>query len=183
MGRLFDAVSSLAGICHRAGYDAQAAMELEAAARDAGEVEGYPFEVLAGAAAGPVVLDPAPVVRAVARDVRAGTGPDQVAARFQQGVVDLVVASVSDVRRRTGLERVTLSGGVFLNAFVTEGCARALTAAGFDVLRHHRVPASDAGLALGQVAVLAHTAYAAHDAASDVRPRRPGSPEMESPCV
>ncbi|MGA8248493.1 MAG: hypothetical protein WB797_16425, partial [Nocardioides sp.] len=80
------------------------------------------------------------------------------------------------------LARVTLSGGVFLNAFLTEGCARALSAGGFDVLRHHRVPASDAGIALGQVAVLAHSAPG-RDAGSVVRPRRQGSPERESTCV
>ena len=82
----------------------------------------------------------------------------------------------------SGLERVTLSGGVFLNAFVTDGCARDLAAAGFDVLRHHRVPASDAGIALGQVAVLAH-AGATTAVPSRVPQRRPTSPEMESPCV
>jgi hydrogenase maturation protein HypF len=182
MGRLFDAVASLAGICHRAGYDAQAAMELEAAARGADEVTGYDFELRDGSGSGPVEFDPSPVLRAVTHDVRTGVGAEVVAARFQQGVVGLVVAAAELLRRRTGLERVTLSGGVFLNAFVTDGCARDLAAAGFDVLRHHRVPASDAGIALGQVAVLAHTREATAVPFA-VPQRRPASPEMESPCV
>jgi hydrogenase maturation protein HypF len=182
MGRLFDAVASLAGLCHRAGYDAQAAMELEAAARGAGDVTGYGFDLREGSGSGPVVFDPAPVIQAVTHDVRHGVGADVVAARFQQGVVGLVVAAAGLLRRRTGLERVTLSGGVFLNAFVTDGCARELAAAGFDVLRHHRVPASDAGIALGQVAVLAHAG--AHPVVpTPVQQWRPASSEMESPCV
>ncbi len=147
MGRLFDAVASLAGICHRAGYDAQAAMELEARARSVGRVRGYRFGH---------GLHPAPVVAAVADDVLAGTDPALVAARFQASVVDAVVTEVERLREHTGTATVTLSGGVFLNAFLLEACAADLVAAGFRVLRHRRVPASDAGLALGQVAVLAH---------------------------
>jgi hydrogenase maturation protein HypF len=154
MGRLFDAVSSLAGICHRVGYDAQAAMELEAAARRSGEVPGYRFAVDGELA------DAGPVLAEAAADVLAGAAPGVVAARFQQGVVDLVTAVLERLRDETGLGVVTLSGGVFLNAYLTSACARSLTARGFEVLRHRTVPASDAGLALGQVAVLAHRASA-----------------------
>jgi hydrogenase maturation protein HypF len=147
MGRLFDAVASLAGICHRTGYDAQAAMELEARARPVGRIGGYRF--------GPG-LDASPVVAAVVEDVLAATDPSLVAARFQSAVVDSVVREVGRLRDETGTATVTLSGGVFLNAFLLEACAADLAEAGFRVLRHRRVPASDAGLALGQVAVLAH---------------------------
>ncbi|WP_217702396.1 carbamoyltransferase HypF [Nocardioides guangzhouensis] len=165
MGRLFDAVASLAGIRHRVDHDAQAAMELESRARSAPGAGGYRF--------GPDA-DPAPVVAAVVEDVLAGRPPELVAARFQAAVVDLVLAVSSRLRDGTGLGAVTLSGGVFLNAYLTSACAAALGDAGFEVLRHRRVPASDAGLALGQLAVLAHR----------MPPnRRPGPPEEETPCA
>jgi hydrogenase maturation protein HypF len=169
MGRLFDAVSSLAGICHRAGYDAQAAMELESRARPFGDVDGYRF--------GPGA-DPGPVVAAVVDDVSAGVEPGLVAARFQSAVTALVRLTANQLRERRSLTTVTLSGGVFLNAYLTAACARTLEADGFDVLVHRVVPASDAGIALGQIAVLAHRA-------SPTQPhrRRSASPEQESPCA
>jgi hydrogenase maturation protein HypF len=169
MGRLFDAVSSLAGICHRAGYDAQAAMELESRARPFGGADGYRF--------GPDA-DAGPVVAAVVEDVGTGVDPGLVAARFQSAVVDLVRLTVNQLRDRRSLTTVTLSGGVFLNAFLTAACASALEDDGFEVLVHHVVPASDAGLALGQVAVLAH-----RDGSTQPQRRQSGSPEQESPCA
>ena len=169
MGRLFDAVASIAGICHRAGYDAQAAMELEARARGFEGATGYAFGQ---------DVDPAPVVAAVAADVLAGVEPGLVAARFQQGVVDLVVQVLVRLREQTGLTTATLSGGVFLNAFLTAACACALTDAGFEVLRHTKVPASDAGIALGQVAVLAHRHSTAQKRLEEVEPTR-----EESACA
>ncbi|MFB7257265.1 carbamoyltransferase HypF [Streptomyces nojiriensis] len=160
MGRLFDAVSSLAGICHLAGYEAQAAIELEGAALGAGGADpgpGYAFGLRAapGPDGGPVTADPAPVLAAVVADVRAGTDPALIAARFHTGVAALVATLCVLARERHGLDTVALTGGVFANTLLSSACARRLGAAGFTVLRHGRVPPNDGGLSLGQLMVAA----------------------------
>ncbi|KOU16652.1 hydrogenase maturation protein HypF [Streptomyces sp. WM6372] len=167
MGRLFDAVSSLAGICHHAGYEAQAAIELEGAALTAsGSGPGggadagpdYAFALRPSAPGGreaPLAADPAPVLAAVVRDVRAGLGPGVVAARFHAAVADLVGTLAVLARERHGLDTVALTGGVFANTVLSSACARLLRERGFTVLRHHRVPPNDGGLALGQLMVAA----------------------------
>ncbi|MFF3448121.1 carbamoyltransferase HypF [Streptomyces sp. NPDC002667] len=167
MGRLFDAVSSLAGVCHRVEYEAQAAMELENAAladlagplADDERDDAYRFMLRAvrqdpGA---PMVADPAPVLAAAVADVRAGVAAGAVARRFHRAVTGLVLEVCAVARRRTGIGTVALSGGVFCNALLTEGCGAVLERDGFTVLRHHRVPPNDGGLALGQLAVAARS--------------------------
>ncbi|WFB06356.1 carbamoyltransferase HypF [Streptomyces sp. LX-29] len=161
MGRLFDAVSSLAGVCHRAGYEAQAAIELEAAATAAwvdtrpDERGRYRFALRVGSP--PTLLDPAPVLRAVVADLRRATPPAVIAARFHHAVAAAVAEVCRLVRRETGAGTVALTGGVFGNALLDEECAARLRACGFTVLRHGRVPPGDGGLALGQLVVAGHT--------------------------
>ncbi|MFC9324314.1 carbamoyltransferase HypF [Kitasatospora sp. NPDC057015] len=162
MGRLFDAAASLAGICQLAGYEAQAAIELEAAAvghQEAGG--GYAFE-LRPVEAGPggghpgdasLIADPAPVFTAMAADLRSGAPPGLLAARFHQAVADLVRRACGRAREQHGLETVALTGGVFANVLLSRACAAGLTADGFTVLRHRLVPPGDGGLALGQLMV------------------------------
>ncbi|MFJ8196727.1 carbamoyltransferase HypF [Streptomyces sp. NPDC096152] len=156
MGRLFDAVSSLAGVCHRAGYEAQAALELEAAATHAWERESaaYAFGFTPGP--GPLECDPAPLLRALLTDLRRGTPAPVLAARFHRGVARAVTEICRRARTATGLGTVALSGGVFANGLLEEECTALLAADGFAVLRHGEVPPNDGGLALGQLLVAAH---------------------------
>jgi hydrogenase maturation protein HypF len=157
-GRLFDALASLTGVCHRAGYEAQAALELEAAAARAGEpaAGAYRFALRgAGAPGEPLVADPAPVLAAAIADLRAGTRPGTIAARFHHALAGLVARVCALARERHGVTTVALTGGVFGNAVLSSACARRLAGYGFTVLRHRLVPPNDGGVALGQLMVAA----------------------------
>jgi hydrogenase maturation protein HypF len=150
VGRLFDAVASLVGVRHRARYEAQAAMELEALADGVTADGPYPLTIAGDA---PLVIEPGPIVAAVVRDRAAGTPPPVIAARFHATVAQAVVQVCGRLRRTTGLGRVVLSGGVFQNVTLLTATCRGLGATGFEVATHHLVPPNDGGLALGQAAV------------------------------
>ncbi|MFJ4466725.1 carbamoyltransferase HypF [Streptomyces sp. NPDC089424] len=158
MGRLFDAVASLAGVCQHVGYEAQAAVELEAAAVSAVGEDHDPRYAFRTAGAATVTAGAGPLLAAVTEDVRAGVPAAVIAVRFHLAVARLVRLVCAAARTETGLETVALSGGVFANTLLSSACARGLRADGFTVLRHRGIPPNDGGLALGQLVVAARAA-------------------------
>ena len=151
-GRLFDAVSALAGVAQDAEYEGQAAIEFEALAESAGsEADGVRYRIALERGAERWLLQPAAMMAAIARDVLAGVPADRIAAGFHRALADAVLATAVEVRRETRVRRVGLTGGVFQNGLLTSLCAARLAEAGFDVLVHRLVPPNDGGLALGQV--------------------------------
>ncbi|MEV7013748.1 carbamoyltransferase HypF [Streptosporangium sp. NPDC051022] len=149
MGRLFDAVATIAGHRDVVGYEGQAAVEWEQLA-DPRETGTYGFRVTGEA---PFSVHGADLVRAVADDVRAGTEPGVVSARFHNAVAHVVADGCVRVRETSGLSAVALSGGVFQNVLLLERAVTLLTERGFQVLLHRRVPPNDGGISLGQAAV------------------------------
>jgi hydrogenase maturation protein HypF len=148
MGRLFDAVAALAGVRQIATYEAQAAIEFEALI-DEHETTAYHFDWQPSTGE----FNPAPLLHAVAADVRAGVAAPVIAARFHNAVADLVLTLSLWLREGEGLNQVALSGGVFQNVTLLQLTRRRLRTAGFDVLTHRLVPPNDGGLALGQAAI------------------------------
>jgi hydrogenase maturation protein HypF len=156
MGRLFDAVASLAGVRQVADYEAEAAIELEGISADLRPGEpGYLFELRAGDAAGDVVADAGPVVRAVVNDFRAGIPAAAIGGRFHAGVATLICDLAKRARDELALDTVALGGGVFQNALLLTLARRELETNGFTVLAPHRLPPNDGGIALGQLLVAA----------------------------
>ncbi|MFG1773573.1 carbamoyltransferase HypF [Nocardia salmonicida] len=148
MGRLFDAVSSLAGVRHIVDYEAQAAIELEALAR-AAEPGSRTYRFGLDHTVDPAVIDPAPVVAAVVTDADHGVPAAVIAARFHHAVAALVLDLALDFAPRP--TTVALSGGVFQNALLLSAARTTLRDNGFHVITHRRLPPNDGGLAFGQL--------------------------------
>ncbi|MEV5438823.1 carbamoyltransferase HypF [Streptomyces sp. NPDC052682] len=155
MGRLFDAVAALLGVCGHAEYEAQGPIELEGLlGRELSlspTAERYRFEVRDQES--PAEIDPRPVVRAIAADLADGVGIATVSRRFHSAVVDMVVERCRAIREVGQVTAVALSGGVFLNEFLLVNCLVELRRAGFDTYCQQQLPTNDGGIALGQVVI------------------------------
>jgi hydrogenase maturation protein HypF len=154
-GRLFDVVAVLVGLRDCTSYEGQPAVELESLATRAPLNGGYPFTLKSPSHGGPIQVDTRPVIAAVAADVRAGVPRERIARRFHSTLVEIVATVCRELRDRTGLNAVALSGGCFVNAILLSEALERLARDGFRVYRHTLVPPGDGGLCLGQLVVAA----------------------------
>ena len=158
MGRLFDAVASLTGLCHQTSFEGQAAMAVQFAAEQESvtggvTVEGYPMDLVPSHSSDTQwMIDWRPMVSAMLDDLRRGSSPELIAARFHMG---LAVATVR-VAQAAGLPRVALTGGCFQNRLLLSLVRQQLEAAGLTVYSHALVPPNDGGLSLGQAVIAAY---------------------------
>jgi len=153
-GRLFDGVASLIGICHRITYEAQAAIELEAAARSAARAFDLEIDLVDG------VLKLAPLISGLVDGLRSAVPAEELALGFHQALAKATVQAVLGTANDTGIARAGLTGGVFQNRILLDAVRRGLTAAGIEVVTHHRVPPNDGGLSLGQAVVARASVHA-----------------------
>ncbi len=148
IGRLFDAIAAIIGICERPTFDGQAAMQLEwtldAAADRAG---AYPMPLMN---AQPIaIFEWVPLLSSLLADLRERTPAALMSARFHNALVEAAFATAE----RVGIENVAIGGGCFQNSYLSRRLQTRLRNAGFRLYRPCQVPANDGGIALGQIAV------------------------------
>lgn len=159
LGRLFDAVACITGLCLQNDFEGKAAIALQTAAeprwsREDVIAEAYPYEVLREAD-GPVRIDWRAMIRAIVADMYAKRDVNLIASRFHATVVAMLASAAKQAARESGVPRVALSGGCFHNMLLRTGLQDVLEAEGHTVALHERVSCGDAGLSLGQAVIAA----------------------------
>ncbi len=144
-GRLFDAVSAILGLCTRSMFHAEAPMRLEAAIVP-GVEDAYPFELGEQVSFGPAI-------ESMVFEMKQGVAPGLLATRFHNTFVHALFGMALEMRKKTGLHKVALSGGTFQNRYVLGRTEQMLEREGFTVYTQNTVPANDGGIALGQLAI------------------------------
>lgn len=153
MGRVFDAVSSILGICHYSGYDGQCAIELENTATGYTGILPPPFPFDISEKEDKIIADLSPCIREIYCGSRQGESPEALAYRFHITVCELVCTMCIRLRTKYRINKVALSGGVFSNRILVEKIKPRLCEAGFEVYFNNQFPAGDGCVSVGQTIV------------------------------
>ena len=81
---------------------------------------------------------------------------EDIAAFSQKYLSDGLIEIALNVANDTGIDKFALSGGVFVNEFITSYISKTLQKEDYIVLRNENVPPGDGGSALGQAVSALH---------------------------
>jgi len=136
VGRLFDAVCSLAGIEHNVSYEGESGLLIEQA-YDKIIQESYSYEINENT----IVIHQA--IRQMAHDKDA----TKICTKFINMLVEIIV----EISNANSHLPVVLTGGVFQNKTLLELACKRLDALNRKYYYSKDVPLNDAGIALGQI--------------------------------
>ncbi len=161
VGRLFDAVSALLGVCTEATYEGEPAILLDAVRSSDADWQPYTIAITKNSATetstahdtSVVLLDAEPAVRALLDDMVAGVPVDVISRRFHDAIINAIVQTAELVRAMYDINLVALSGGCFMNRYLVEQATSRLGEAGFTVALNASLPPNDGCVSYGQAVV------------------------------
>ncbi len=152
MGRLFDAVSSVLDCTHVSSFEGEAAVHLEMIT-DYKVKEKYPLKI--DYRNGRYLIDDHHIFSQIFEDLQKKIPKDKISTRFHNTLASAVLEISNIIRKKSGIYRVGLSGGVFQNNFLLKRCFDILRKDGFEVYSNFNVSVNDGGISLGQIYISA----------------------------
>jgi hydrogenase maturation protein HypF len=151
IGRLFDAVSALLGICDIITYEAQGAIRLQMFAERSRTQRSYNFTLKKD---GPdLIIKTNTVIRQIVSDLRKRVPREDIARKFHKGIAKITLKVCLVLRKKNQLNSVAISGGVFQNKLLLETLVKILRQNKFKVYFNELLPTNDGAISLGQVAI------------------------------
>ncbi|MEE8320054.1 MAG: carbamoyltransferase HypF [bacterium] len=149
-GRLFDAFSAMLGICNKARYEGQPAIELEMLT-DGQVADILPFSI-EGAGNSDIILDLQPAFARALELKLSGAEAGMLGGMFHRTfAAALGEAAEHALERFTDLDRrVVLSGGVMQNETLSTMITTEFENRNIQPVLHRAVPPNDGGISLGQ---------------------------------
>jgi hydrogenase maturation protein HypF len=142
---LFDAIAAITDTCLVSGFHAEAPMRLEST-MDKNCSESYPFKIKE-------VILTEQIIEGVVDDLMNNVSVPVISAKFHNTIINIIFAVVSEISKKTGLQKVVFSGGTFQNRYILENAENKLKDQGFEVFSHSKIPSNDGGIALGQMVI------------------------------
>ena len=153
-GRVLDAVSALLGLTYYRSYEGEPAMLLEAQAAKGNFVEtDFLMEITRNNKQ--YVLNTSNLLEYLILNKNKHKKED-IALICQKYLSDGLIQITKNVAQDTGIGKIALSGGVFVNEFIISYITRTLEKEGYTVLCNEKVPPGDGGIALGQAVSALH---------------------------
>lgn len=152
LGRLFDGVSAICGVCYEAHYEGQAAIEFDQAVKGK---PGSEYVFFTEDCDGLVELDWRPMVAALVADFLLNASLDDIAGRMHKGLVAALGQWTFQAAEKAGVKDVVLGGGCLNNKYLLANLPPLLEGRRLRVFTPAKVPAGDGGLSLGQAVVAA----------------------------
>ncbi len=156
LGRLFDGVSSIIGVCHYNTFEAEAAIALESLINkgmEFSEKDCYSFDLIISSSDKPIIIDYKPMIKEIVDETLKG-GISFISWKFHNTIIKIILELTQYFREKIGFDKVGLSGGVFQNAYIIRETIKALRKIGIKPLYHMNVPSNDACISLGQAYIV-----------------------------
>ena len=144
MGRIFDTLSALLGICTITTYEGEPAQKLQMVAEKSLEKGDFADNVSIKGS----VVSTKDIIQNTLELVRRGYEATDIARLFHNTIAKLTVKLAENV----GYETVVITGGSFQNSILYNTVREHLEKTGMQVFRNRQVPMNDNGIALGQIA-------------------------------
>lgn len=152
MGRLFDAVGSLILGKREARFEAELAIGLEKLAEKNNlQTSGYKIKLIQTKDG--YILDPRPIFKQIMHDLKVKCRREVISWRFHRSVAEMIARTCLVLRKRTKVNKVVLSGGVFQNKILLKQSLDLLYKSGFRVFTHKYLSCNDMCISLGQAVI------------------------------